>query len=102
MHKITDQTIFHWLRELRIVRSQYDVSELCGRSAGWFSSTRCQGRYLPASALLALVWHMEQKMMRETDDLTRERLRVIISHVKQECTHRAMHRCRNKRAHGSI
>ncbi len=102
MNKITDQTIFHWLRELRIVRSQYDVSKLCGRSAGWFSSTRCQGRDMPVSAVLALVWHMEKRAAQETDDLARERLRVMIARVQQECTHRAIHRCRNKHAHGSI
>jgi hypothetical protein len=102
MNKITDQTIFHWLRELCIVRSQYDVSKLCGRSAGWFSSTRCQGRHLPASALCVLVWHMENKAAQETDDLARERLRVMIARMREECTHRAVHRCRMTTAHGSI
>lgn len=99
MHKISDQTIFHWLRELRIVRSQYDVSKLCGRSAGWFSSTRCQGRDLPTSALLALVWHMEKKAAQETDKLAQERLRVIIARMREECTHRAVCRCGNKKSH---
>lgn len=54
---------------------------------------------MPGSALLALVWHMEKKAAQETDKLAQERLRVIISHVRQECMNRAMHRRRNKPPH---
>jgi hypothetical protein len=102
MPSITDQTIYHWLRELQIVRSQYHVSELCGRSPGWFSSTRCQGRDMPASAVLTLVWHMEQKAAQETDDLARERLRVLTAHVRAECMNRAVRKCGKKTDHSSI
>ncbi|WP_439552516.1 hypothetical protein [Falsiroseomonas sp.] len=99
MPSITDQTIYHWLRELQIVRSQYHVSELCGRSAGWFSSTRCQGRDMPVSAVLALVWHMEKKAEQETDKLAQERLRVMIARMREECTHRAVRKFGNKKSH---
>lgn len=55
---------------------------------------------MPASAVLALVWHMEQKMMRETDDLTRERLRVMIAHMQQESMQRALRQWRMKTTRG--
>lgn len=54
---------------------------------------------MPGSALLTLVWHMEKKAAQETDKLARERLRVIISHLRHECMNRAMHRRSNKTPH---
>jgi len=97
MPNISDQTIYHWLRELRVAHSQYHVSALCGRSPGWFSSTRCQGRNIPASTLLTLVAYMEHEATREKDPLARERLRIIIACIRQECMQRNLHKKKHNR-----
>jgi hypothetical protein len=92
MKYISDQTIYLWLRELRIVGSQYHLSALCGRSPGWFSSTRCQGRQMTPAAIMMLVSHLQQVAERECDALARERVRVITTHIQQQIMHRAVRR----------
>ena len=96
MHTISDQIIYHWLRELHVVRSQYHVSALCGRTPGWFSSTRCQGRVMPSSAMRILVGHAEQQATQETDALNRERLRIVIARMRDECAKRELRQTKAK------
>lgn len=51
---------------------------------------------MPASALLALVWHMERHLAGETQPLAQERLRVLITHIRQESMQRALRKSRIK------
>ncbi|WP_431303775.1 hypothetical protein [Sediminicoccus sp. BL-A-41-H5] len=95
MHKISDQTMFHWLRELGVARSQYHVSALCGRSPGWFSSTRCQGRDILAKDILVLVRYAHQRAEQETEPLAQERLRIVIKGMETEAAQRTL--CKRKR-----
>jgi len=90
MKYLSDQTMFHWLRELHVVRNQYHVSELCGRTPGWFSSTRCQGRDMPAGAILMLVRHAHEHMAQQTDPLAQERLRIVISALREQAAQRTL------------
>lgn len=90
MHTISDQTIYHWLRELHVVRSQYHVSALCGRTPGWFSSTRCQGREVPASTILMLVHHAHERLEQETDPLAQERLRIVTTAMREQAAQRTL------------
>ena len=89
MQYLSDQTIFHWLLELRVAHSQYHLSALCGRSPGWFSSTRCQGRQASSAALLILVQQLDRITKRETDWLRAQQLRLVIQRMKNEIIRRA-------------
>ena len=89
MQSLSDQTIYHWLRELRVAHSQYQLSALCGRSPGWFSSTRCQGRQASSTALLILMQQLDRIATQETDWLRARQLRLVIERMKDEIILRA-------------
>ena len=97
MKYLSDQTIYRWLRELRVLRSQYHVSELCGRSPGWFRSTRCQGRDIPAKDILTLVRYAHEHMAQETEPLAQERLRIVTTAMREQATQRILRKRKRMR-----
>ncbi len=92
MTYVNDKTIYRMLKIAHVIKSQYDLSALCGRSPGWFSSTRCQGRDMSPSALLVLTWRLQQKADQQSHSLTRETLIILSSRIHQEAMCRAQMR----------
>ena len=86
----TDHTIYHLLRHLHVVRSQYDFSRLCGRSAGWFSSTICRGREASPASLAVLASRLDLLAQQSDNWLAGQRIKLVSQRVQQELARRAM------------
>ena len=96
MEYMSDQKIYGLLRVAGVVSSQYHLSALCHRSAGWFSSTRRQGRQMTPAALTILVCNLLAEAERQPDALSQERLRVLARHIQAQIRARALSKPRIK------
>ena len=58
------QTLFDQVRELGVVRTQYEFGILCGRDKSWLSSSKSYNRDASLGVLLTLAWKLDR--MQET------------------------------------
>ena len=48
------QSIYESVKEIGLVRNQYDFSKLCGRTAAWFSCVKTRNHQLTPAAAITL------------------------------------------------
>ena len=56
------QTLFDQVRDLGVVRTQYEFGILCGRDKSWLSSSKSYNRDASLSVLLTLAWKLDRML----------------------------------------
>ena len=55
------KSLYTNLRNIGVVTTQYEFSELCGRKKSWFSSIKCRDRPITIAALYFLNHNLAQR-----------------------------------------
>ncbi|MDO8973820.1 DUF6626 family protein [Reyranella sp.] len=58
--------IYHQLRDIGVVKSQYEFSKLCGRRNTWFSSIKARNRSASVSAVYTLANNLKSQAQRSS------------------------------------
>jgi|APCry1669189034_1035192.scaffolds.fasta_scaffold386031_1 hypothetical protein len=82
--------LFESCRELHIVRTQSEFSQLCGRTAHWFSTCKSKNLPLSTEALLTLSIKLSAAAKSKVPKHLRHRAKVLNQNIATALTERML------------
>ena len=75
------QKLFDQVRDLGVVRTQYEFVVLCGRDKSWLSSSKSYNREASLGVLLRLAWKLDQMQETSIEEARREDAKNLVAAI---------------------
>lgn len=92
MKNISDKSIYRRVRDLGLVRNQYEFSALCGRTTTWFSAIGAKRLEMSIASLGLLLANIAMRAEATADVARRAALMELHSQLSRELTARCQER----------
>ena len=92
MKNISDKSIYLRVRDLGLVRNQYEFSALCGRTTTWFSAIGAKRLEMSITSLGLLLANIAMRAEATPDAARRAALMELHSQLSHEVTARCQER----------
>jgi len=83
------QTLFDQVRDLGVVRTQYEFGILCGRDKSWLSSSKSYNRDASLGVLLTLAWKLDRLQKTSIEDTRRADAKNLVAALWSRIEERA-------------
>ena len=83
------QTLFDQVRDLGVVRTQYEFGILCGRDKSWLSSCKAYNRDASLGVLLTLAWELDRMQETSIEETRRADTKNLIASIWSHIEERA-------------